>query len=529
MKKALLTGLLCMSIASSASASLVPSHEQWRYIPTMEQSVCYTFGGVTKTEPLQNLLASLQENNIHATFFITKTEYTKYKKNVDLIKSYGHDFGIGIIPMQNATEKDYIDQINFLKDKLNTKYVRVMYKADDLDTILNAIEKCNCIAITQGVNVVQTKHKDAKSADEVMNIFGKWITSLNRGEIVYARTDYYSDPTLLPKVMMEIKKRKIDNIGYSSFEDNNQASKYSIKSIQDLDKETFIYPVKEIPNEVMLKPKEIKDFNKEFYKRYIGAPEVSPDDRMLEFTIYEMDKADKTGTIHSVKDNTIFLTFDDWGNDDSINKILYVLDKHKVNGTFFIIGKNIHNNPALLRTIAKHGNEIGSHTFSHTPMAIWEGEKLVSGTKEINYREDIVESHRKIASIMGDIKLPNGRYALTKLFRPPTLAVSKSGCKDILESGYDFIVNGKLSTEDYGAVSYQSLVGIMNNGIRKDGKIIPGAIIIMHMSSTSDKTARALDILLTHNESLPEGHPEKFKVGLLGDYLTDDYDQTKKY
>ena len=59
MKKALLAGLLCMSIASSASASLAPSHEQWRYIPTMEQSVCYTFGGITKTEPLQNLLISL--------------------------------------------------------------------------------------------------------------------------------------------------------------------------------------------------------------------------------------------------------------------------------------------------------------------------------------------------------------------------------------------------------------------------------------------------------------------------------------
>jgi hypothetical protein len=65
----------------------------------------------------------------------------------------------------------------------------------------------------------------------------------------------------------------------------------------------------------------------------------------------------------------------------------------------------------------------------------------------------------------------------------------------------------------------------MNHGIREKGKVVPGAIVIMHMSSTSDKTARALDILLTHNESLPDGHPEKFKVGLLGDYLTEDYSQ----
>jgi hypothetical protein len=52
-----------------------------------------------------------------------------------------------------------------------------------------------------------------------------------------------------------------------------------------------------------------------------------------------------------------------------------------------------------------------------------------------------------------------------------------------------------------------------------------GAILIMHMSSTAKLTPKALDILLTANDKLPEGHPGKFKVALLGDYLTDGYDQ----
>ena len=42
------------------------------------------------------------------------------------------------------------------------------------------------------------------------------------------------------------------------------------------------------------------------------------------------------------------------------------------------------------------------------------------------------------------------------------------------------------------------------------------------------RTSKALDMLLTANDSLPEGHPGKFKVGLLGDYLTGDYDQSMK-
>ena len=49
--------------------------------------------------------------------------------------------------------------------------------------------------------------------------------------------------------------------------------------------------------------------------------------------------------------------------------------------------------------------------------------------------------------------------------------------------------------------------------------------MVMHMSRTAIRTARALDILLTKNEQRPEGDPKKFKVGLLGDYLRDGYDQ----
>ena len=113
--------------------------------------------------------------------------------------------------------------------------------------------------------------------------------------------------------------------------------------------------------------------------------------------------------------------------------------------------------------------------------------------------------------------------------RPPTLAVSRTGCKTILNAGFTYIVNGSGSTEDYGAVSMQSLVGIMNRIAHDErGRVRRGAILIMHMSSTAKLTPKALDILLTANDNLPEGHPGKFKVGLLGDYLTEGYDQRMK-
>ena len=145
------------------------------------------------------------------------------------------------------------------------------------------------------------------------------------------------------------------------------------------------------------------------------------------------------------------------------------------------------------------------------------------------YNEDVRSSYEKLAATVGDMKLPSGRYALTRLLRPPTLAVSRMGVAAILNNGFTYVVNGSGSTEDYSTVSMESLVGILHNLTHEeDGSVKRGAILVMHMSSTAARTAVALDILLTANESLPEGHPGKFKVGLLGDYLTGDYDQSMK-
>ena len=175
-------------------------------------------------------------------------------------------------------------------------------------------------------------------------IFGKWSTSLGRGQIVYIRTDFYAKDTLAGDVMMAIKQQKVDNIAYRTYDDspeNNPAndSAYAITSagnvLNDWDKR-YEYPVdlKTVPGELQpgTVPVKITDqnFDKEFLKRYIGAPQVDEEDRMLGFSRSEMTRADKSGTVKTVTDNTVFLTFDDWGNDVSINKLLYVLRKHHV-------------------------------------------------------------------------------------------------------------------------------------------------------------------------------------------------------
>lgn len=111
-----------------------------------------------------------------------------------------------------------------------------------------------------------------------------------------------------------------------------------------------------------------------------------------------MEQMDHTGIVKDVRDNTIFLTFDDWGTDASINHLLYVLRKHHVKGTFFIITWNVKNNPNLLRAIAEDGHDIASHTNRHRPM-VWQtanyGGNMTPMTEE-EYAEDVRLSYEEL-------------------------------------------------------------------------------------------------------------------------------------
>ncbi len=556
-KASLLKGAMAFSLALSllASPAMAADYgalrmanggalaEQHRFLPTTEKAVILTFGGFSKEAPLRNILSYMQSEGLRGTFFVTEREIARNGNNLALIRSYGQELALGLVPLKDGRFEDYCAQLERLSAALNAKYgghsnfVRIMSGGGDLEVMQEAVSAMGYELAGQGLNVVQSKHKEAQSPAEVMpNIFGKWTTSLNAGEIVYIRTDFYTNDELAAAMLKEIKEKKIDNIGYAEPEGND--SGYHTASLGDVAARTQYHyePVNEddLPAEML--PGYGTDwvtednFREAFFSRYIGAPEVTSDDRMLGFSRSEMTGADKTGLVKNAADKTIFLTFDDWGNDDSINKILYVLRKHQVNGTFFIITRNMPNNPNLLRAIAADGNEIGSHTNNHVPMAKQDehGRQVAVETEE-EYREDVTSSYPKLLAVLGDMRLPSGRPALTRMLRPPTLAISRTGCKTILNAGFDYIVNGYGSTEDYDAVSMQSLVGIMNNIAHDEkGNVRRGAILIMHMSSTAKLTPKALDIFLTANDRLPEGHPGKFKVGLMGDYFTAGYDQRMK-
>jgi cellulose synthase/poly-beta-1,6-N-acetylglucosamine synthase-like glycosyltransferase/peptidoglycan/xylan/chitin deacetylase (PgdA/CDA1 family)/spore germination protein YaaH len=61
----------------------------------------------------------------------------------------------------------------------------------------------------------------------------------------------------------------------------------------------------------------------------------------------------------------VAITFDDGPDPEWTPKILDILKKYNVKGTFFMIGEPAQDNVAVLQRVYREGHEIGNHTYTH--------------------------------------------------------------------------------------------------------------------------------------------------------------------
>ena len=104
------------------------------------------------------------------------------------------------------------------------------------------------------------------------------------------------------------------------------------------------------------------------------------------------------------------LTFDDGPNfagDNTMNKMLDILEKHGVVASFFLIANKISaDNTAVIERAVKMGCDIENHTWSHPDMT-----KLT--------REEMIEEYNKCDEAI--IKITGKKPVL---FRPPYISVN---------------------------------------------------------------------------------------------------------
>ncbi len=66
----------------------------------------------------------------------------------------------------------------------------------------------------------------------------------------------------------------------------------------------------------------------------------------------------------------IALTFDDGPTKEYTEKVLKILDENKLKATFYLVWKDLKNNPDETKKIVEAGHEIWNHSFSHSRMVL---------------------------------------------------------------------------------------------------------------------------------------------------------------
>ncbi len=164
----------------------------------------------------------------------------------------------------------------------------------------------------------------------------------------------------------------------------------------------------------------------------------------------------------------IALTFDD-GPHANTARILDILDANGAKATFFLVGRNVQKNPAMVREIARRGNDIGSHSFHH-----FQGVRLSLS----QWQQEVDDNNQTLAGILG---------VAPRWFRAPGCHYSDEALQ-ALRSRRMVRVDSSNNSGDWHEPNPDKIVaGVLS-------RLAPGQVLLFHDPLT--QTARALPILL---------------------------------
>ena len=476
---------------------------------TTEQAVAFTFSGLGDSEELTGVLNALQSVQGTATFFVTQEELTSCAADIQRILDAGHTLGMSVASGEGDASA-VLSELNDLENAIRNQFgytgelpVRQSYGSPST-ALRQAAGNGGYTLLSQMVNAVTSSVARYTDAQQVLDsVMPKDGGALERGAIVHFQMKLfqYSKSTLGQLVQLMATQRNV----------------YAIRPAIDIihnDAYTYTYPVSpedylpEVKDKIYPGQLAGKDAFQEILQRYIGVDWVNNRFYLPGFYSHEIQQMDTSGLVKNDQ-NMVFLTFDDWGTDANITRLLEVLKKHNAKATFFIRTNYVQNNPNLLRAIAEDGHTIASHTRTHFTLSNplnEEGSRFAELSEEEleAFKQDIAQSYQDLLDVIGDVSV-DGKASLSQLFRPPTLAVGRNSLEAVFDYGFTYSVSGTYSTQDYEATSAQSLADRLLRRTKS------GAVFVMHMSDESAYTAEAVDLYLTELEA--ENAPYQF-VGL---------------
>jgi peptidoglycan/xylan/chitin deacetylase (PgdA/CDA1 family) len=170
----------------------------------------------------------------------------------------------------------------------------------------------------------------------------------------------------------------------------------------------------------------------------------------------------------------VIFTFDGGDGVQSAQKILEVLAKHHVRGTFFLTGKFVELHQELSRQIASEGHEIFNHTYDHPHLTAITNKEI---SLEMRKMENVLQQ------VVGTTSKP--------FFRPPYGDRDAKVLASVFHEGYQSVywtVDALDWEESTGKTASEVKNIILSN-------LAPGNIYLMHIGDTI--TGTILDEVFT--------------------------------
>lgn len=165
----------------------------------------------------------------------------------------------------------------------------------------------------------------------------------------------------------------------------------------------------------------------------------------------------------------VALTFDDGPCPVITPQILEILAQRGIRATFFLLGRNVHEHPAVARAVAAAGHSIGNHTWNHRVLPQLGPEEMAY---EIDSAYDIIWAATGVEPV---------------LFRPPYGAMNHAVRQALRDRSFPLIL-WSVDSRDWET---QDTAFLRHEILRK---VRPGSIILLH--DIHSITARALPLVL---------------------------------
>jgi len=189
-----------------------------------------------------------------------------------------------------------------------------------------------------------------------------------------------------------------------------------------------------------------------------------------------------------------YLTFDD-GPSVVTLKILDILKANKIKATFFMVGRNVKGNEAVVKRVVAEGHALGGHTYSHDYRSLYRSPAAFF--KDLEYGNKLIEQAAGVKPAV--FRYPGGSTnTVSKKMQDPKLYgknkwVMEDIRKEAKKRGYHFI-DWNVSSGDAKSAHYSvaTSVKLVTEGARNKREIV----VLMHDTTAKMNTAIALPAII---------------------------------